>query len=378
MTRRTLALLAVLVPLLALFVYVGLSSGPLAPVAVTLATVQDRSLSPALFGIGTVEARYTYKIGPTLTGRVKRLDVQVGDRVKAGQVLGEMEPVDLDERMRSQQAAAKRAEAVLREAEARRRYAQSQAQRFEKLFAKRMTSEEIISTKRQELQIADAVLSAAREDLARATSDHQALVAQRRNLRLIAPTDGVVAARNADPGTTIVAGQAVIELIDPDSLWINTRFDQISASKLEAGLPASIVLRSRNGQALDGRVLRVEPMADAVTEEILAKVAFEAPAQALPPIGELAEVSVALPALAATPVLPNAAVSYQAGRIGVWQVIDRDLHFTPISLGAADLDGWVQVAAGLESGARVVVYREKALTERSRLHVVEQMPGVPQ
>ena len=377
MTRRTLALLAVLVPLLALFVYVGLSSGPLAPVAVTLATVQDRSLSPALFGIGTVEARYTYKIGPTLTGRVKRLDVQVGDRVKAGQVLGEMEPVDLDERVRSQQAAAKRAEAVLREAEARRRYAQSQAKRFEKLFAKRMTSEEIISTKRQELQIADAVLSAAREDLARATSDHQALVAQRRNLRLIAPTDGVVAARNADPGTTIVAGQTVVELIDPDSLWINTRFDQINASKLAAGLPASIVLRSRNGQALDGRVLRVEPMADAVTEEILAKVAFQAPAQALPPIGELAEVSVALPALAAAPVLPNAAVSHQAGRIGVWQVIDRDLHFTPISLGAADLDGWVQVAAGLESGARVVVYREKALTERSRLNVVEHIPGVP-
>jgi RND family efflux transporter MFP subunit len=378
MTRRTLALLAVLVPLLALFVYVGLSSGPLAPVAVTLATVQDRSLSPALFGIGTVEARYTYKIGPTLTGRVKRLDVQVGDQVKAGQLLGEMEPVDLDERMRSQQAAAKRAEAVLREAEARRRYAQSQAQRFEKLFAKRMTSEEIISTKRQELQIADAVLSAAREDLARATSDYQALVAQRRNLRLIAPTDGVVAARNADPGTTVVAGQSVVELIDPDSLWINTRFDQISASKLEAGLPASIVLRSRNGQALDGRVLRVEPMADAVTEEILAKVAFEVPAQALPPIGELAEVSVALPALAAAPVLPSAAISLQAGRIGVWQVIDGDLQFTPISLGAADLDGWVQVTAGLESGARVVVYREKALTERSRLHVVEQIPGVRQ
>jgi RND family efflux transporter MFP subunit len=378
MTRRTLALLAVLVPLLALFVYVGLSSGPLAPVAVTLATVQDRSLSPALFGIGTVEARYTYKIGPTLTGRVKRLDVQVGDQVKAGQLLGEMEPVDLDERMRSQQAAAKRAEAVLREAEARRRYAQSQAQRFEKLYAKRMTSEEIISTKRQELQIADAVLSAAREDLARATSDYQALVAQRRNLRLIAPTHGVVAARNADPGTTVVAGQSVVELIDPDSLWINTRFDQISASKLEAGLPASIVLRSRNGQALDGRVLRVEPMADAVTEEILAKVAFEAPAQALPPIGELAEVSVALPALAAAPVLPSAAISLQAGRIGVWQVIDGDLQFTPISLGAADLDGWVQVAAGLESGARVVVYREKALTERSRLHVVEQIPGVRQ
>ena len=81
---RTLALLAVIVPLLALFIYVGLRSGPLAPVSVTVVTVESRAVTPALFGIGTVEARYTYKIGPTFAGRVKRLDVHVGDQVKAG------------------------------------------------------------------------------------------------------------------------------------------------------------------------------------------------------------------------------------------------------------------------------------------------------
>ena len=113
---RTLALLAVVVPLLALFVYVALRSGPLAPVKVTVATVETKSITPALFGIGTVEARYTYKIGPTFTGRVKRLDVEVGERVKSGQVLGEMEPVDLDQRIRSQDAALKRAKAALNEA----------------------------------------------------------------------------------------------------------------------------------------------------------------------------------------------------------------------------------------------------------------------
>jgi multidrug resistance efflux pump len=103
------------------------------------------------------------------------------------------------------------------------------------LFAVRSTSEEIVTTKRQELQIADAALSAAREDIARARSDREALVAQRSNLRLIAPVDGVVAVRDADPGTTIVAGQAVVEVIDPKSLWINVRFDQISASGLAGG-----------------------------------------------------------------------------------------------------------------------------------------------
>ena len=373
---RTLALLAVIIPLLVLFIYVGLRSGPLAPVAVTVASVESRAITPALFGIGTVEARYTYKIGPTFAGRVKRLEVHVGDQVKAGQVLGEMEPVDLDDRVRSQESAFKRAEAALREAEARQAYAQTQARRYEQLFAVRSTSEEIVTTKRQELQIADAALSAAREDIVRARSDREGLVAQRSNLRLIAPVDGVVAVRDADPGTTIVAGQAVVEVIDPKSLWINARFDQISASGLAGGLPARIVLRSRGGQTLQGRVLRVEPKADAVTEETLAKVTFDNKPEPLPPVGELAEVTVDLPALPAAPLIPNAAVRRDGDKVGVWQIVDGDLHFSPVKLGASDLNGYVQVREGLKNGDQIVTYSEKALTARSRIHVVDHIPGV--
>jgi RND family efflux transporter MFP subunit len=374
---RSLALLAVIAPLLALFVYVALRSGPLAPVAVTVVTVEARPIAPALFGIGTVEARYTYRIGPTVAGRVKRLDVNVGDRVKAGQVLGEMDPVDLDDRVRSQESAFKRAEAALREAEARQTYALTQARRYEKLFAARAVSEEATITKRQESQIADAALSAAREDLARARSDREALIAQRSNLRLISPVDGVVALRDVDPGTTIVAGQAVVEVIDPKSLWVNVRFDQIRASGLAAGLPARIVLRSHNGRVLNGRVLRLEPKADAVTEETLAKVVFDAQPEPLPPVGELAEVTVDLPALPAAPVIPNAVVRREGDRTGVWQVVEGNLRFVPVKLGASDLDGLVQVREGLGNGARVVAYSEKGLTALSRIHVVERIPGVP-
>ena len=374
--RRTLALVAVIVPLLALFIYVGLRSGPLAPVAVTVSTVESRPVTPALFGIGTVEARYTYKIGPTFAGRVQRLDVHVGDLVKAGQVLGEMAPVDLDDRVRSQESALKRAQAALREAEARQVYAQTQARRYEQLFALRASSEEAAATKRQELQIADAALSAAREDIARTRADREGLVAQKSNLRLIAPVDGVVVGRDADPGTTIVAGQAVVEVIDPKSLWINVRFDQISASGLAGGLPARIVLRSRSGQALTGPVLRVEPKADVVTEELLAKVVFDAMPQALPPLGELAEVTVDLPALPPAPTLQNAAVQRQGEQVGVWQIVGGDLRFTPVKLGAFDLDGYVQVREGLKNGDQVVVYSEKALTARSRIHVVDRIAGV--
>lgn len=373
---RTLALLAVVVPLLALFVYVALRSGPLAPVKVTVATVETKSITPALFGIGTVEARHTYRIGPTFTGRVKRLDVEVGERVKSGQVLGEMEPVDLDQRIRSQEAALKRAKAALSEAEARHSYAETQLRRFEKLFEVRSTSEESVTTKRQELRIADAGLSAAREELSRVGFDREALEAQRANLKLVAPVDGLVAQRNADPGTTVVAGQAVVEVIDPQSLWINTRFDQISAAGLASDLPARVALRSRSGQQTEGRVLRVEPMADAVTEELLAKVTFEAQPELLPPVGELAEVTVDLPALTATLVIPNAAIRRVGDSMGVWRIVNGGLQFTPVELGASDLDGLIQVKEGINSGDQFVVYSEKALTARLRVHVVEHMPGV--
>lgn len=373
---RTLTLLAVIIPLLVLFIYVGLRSGPLAPVAVTVASVESRAITPALFGIGTVEARYTYKIGPTFAGRVKRLEVHVGDQVKAGQVLGEMAPVDLDDRVRSQESAFKRAEAALREAEARQAYAQTQARRYEQLFAVRSTSEEIVTTKRQELQIADAALSAAREDIVRARSDREGLVAQRSNLRLIAPVDGLVTERDADPGTTIVAGQAAVEIIDPKSLWINVRLDQSNASGLAAGLPARIALRSRSGQVLNGRVLRMEPKADAVTEETRAKVIFDNHPVPLPPVGELAEVTLDMPALSVALVIPNAAVQREGDKIGVWQIVNGDLHFTPVRLGASDLNGSVQVRDGLKNGDQFVVYSEKSLTLRSRVKVVEHIPGV--
>ena len=374
--KRTLALVAVLIPLFVLFVYIALRSGPLAPVSVVLTTVEARSISPSLFGIGTVEAQYTYKIGPTFAGRVNRLNVNVGDQIKAGQELGRMDPIDLDERIRAQDAALKRAKAQIDDAQARLHYAKTQARRYEQLLEVQSISEEAVSTKRQELQIAEAGQKAAHEEFARVRAEREALVAQRRNLQLIAPVDGLVVARNADPGTTIVAGQAVVELIDPKSLWVNVRFNQIHMRGLAANLPAQIILHSQVGKTRTGRVLRIEPLADAVTEETLAKVVFDRMPEPLPPIGEMAEITIALPALQPGPVIPNASVHRIGGKLGVWQVINGNLHFTPVALGTTNLDGQMQVLEGLKVGDQVVVYSAKALNEHTRIRVVKHLLGV--
>jgi RND family efflux transporter MFP subunit len=373
--KRTLAILGIGIPLLVLFVYVALRSGPLAPVPVILTTIEIKHITPALFGIGTVEARYTHKIGPTVTGRVKRLDAHVGDRVKAGQILGEIDSIDLDERIHAQDAASKKAGAQLEEADTRREFAQTQVRRYEKLLTVHSVSEEIVFTKQHELNVAEAGLNVARNELARIHAEREALVVQLSNLKLISPVDGMVVAREVDPGTTVSAGQTVVELIDPKSLWINVRFDQIHTHGLAADLSALIVLRSQGGVAA-GHVFRVEPLADPVTEETLAKVLFDQLPDPLPPIGELVEVTIELSPLPMGPVLPNAAIQHINGQMGVWQVIRGELHFTPVSLGIADLNGWIQVRDGLKVDDQVVTYSAKALTQRSRIQIVERMPGL--
>lgn len=374
--KKTMALLAVLAPLFFLFVYVALRSGPLAPISVTLTTVENKSLTPALYGIGTVEARYTYKIGPTVAGRLKQLDVHVGDYVKAGQILGEMDPVDLDKRILAQDATLKRTSAQLREARARRDYAQTQAERYTQLWKVKSTSEEMMIAKQQELRIAEAALSASFEEIARVKAEREALVAQRKNLQLVTQVDGLVVRRDVDPGTTVVAGQSVIEIIDPDTLWINVRFDQIRTTGLTDNLPAQIRLRSQADITLKGHVLRIEPLADSVTEEILAKVVFKKLPEALPLIGELAEVTVNLPSLAPGPVIPNAAIKRKDGELGVWKFQSDQLQFTPVNIKTSNLDGQVLIHNSLKAGDQIVTYSEKVLSSHSRIHIVDQLPGI--
>ncbi len=373
---RTLTLLAVVVPLLILFIYVALRSGPLAPVQVTIKTVENRPLSPALFGIGTIETRYRYKIGPTIPGRLMHVGVQVGDLVKAGALLGEMDPVDLDAKIAAQDAALKRAQAQLREAQARQAYAQSQAIRYQKLLTAHTTSEELVTTKKHELAIAEAQLSVSREEIVRLAAERDAMLAQRDNLRLVAPADGMVALRSADPGTTVVAGQTVVELIDTGTFWVNVRFNQTHTYGLKAGLPAQIILRSHADQPYEGEVLRIEPIADQVTEETLAKITFTQIPKPLPSLGELAEVTVNLPALPSSPTIPNAAIKRIDGHLGVWKVVDGDLKFTPVTLGVASLDGYVQIQEGIDPGDQIVVYSAKTLTKRSRITAVDRLLGL--
>ena len=197
---------------------------------------------------------------------------------------------------------------------------------------------------------------------------------QRSHLRLLSPVDGIVMRREIDPATTVVAGQAVLEIVEPSSIWINARFDQQRAFGLTSSLPVQISLHTR-ASALPGKIVRIEPHADSVTEELLAKISFDHLPQPLPSIGELVEVNVAMPLEKIMPVVPNASLQRLQGELGVWKLNQEKLQFVPVKIGISDLAGNVQVLEGLQGGERIVVHSFKKLNTASRIKVVDQLAG---
>ncbi|MFP5404450.1 MAG: efflux RND transporter periplasmic adaptor subunit [Gammaproteobacteria bacterium] len=390
--RRGLALALGALAFLAAFAWLVATRGPLAPVGVETAAVERADLSPEVYGIGTVEARHAYAVGPIQAGRVLRVHVDQGDAVAAGQRLADIDPVDLDARAEAASSAVARAhqaaqaaQAQVAEAESRARIAVANSQRYQALYQQNFVAKEMADSRAHEAAAADAVLVAARanaaaaqREIGRAEAEREAIARLRGSLALTSPVDGVVTAREAEPGSTVVAGQAVVRLVDPAQLWVRARVDQARAAGLTVGQAATIVLRSAPGSALPGKVARIDLVSDALTEERIVNVAFEpAPAQLY--LGELAEISVRLPGARGALAIPRAALVNHGGRTGVWRIDAGRARFQPVEPGLV-ADGRVQVVTGLAAGERVIAYSAKQLDEGLRVReqaLGRDAPGQP-
>lgn len=389
-SKQLYVLLSTLV-LIAGMLFVAFRLGPLTPVKITTVRVENKTLTHSIFGIGVLEAQQTWLLGPLSAGRVLQVNAKVGQQVKAGQLLAEMDPLDLDQRLASQEAALAKAVSYLDSAQAQHEDAQSRQsvatlnlarqkelarQNFISQGALEIREQELIST-HASLKITKANLASAAQDIQKIQADKQAALLQRNSMRLVAPADAVVISRDAEAGSTVVAGQPVLRLAQPNSLWVKMRVDQGRSKGLAIGLPAQIVLRSNPHQTLNGKVVRVEWQSDAVTEERIAQVAFDQ----LPPnlsMGEMAEVTLNLKPSTPALSVPQASVQLYQGRTGVWKVDGKQLTFSDVIWGAYSHDGWVQIVSGLKEGDEVLVYSEKTIKANTRFQIVDALIKKPQ
>jgi HlyD family secretion protein len=242
-------------------------------------------------------------------------------------------------------------------------------------------SQEAVDAKAHEANAANAGVDAASAQVAAARRDHERAQADvagvgklRTQARLVSPVDGVVSARLVEPGTTVVAGQAVVQVIDPASLWIKARIDQGQSGGVRVGQRAEIVLRSDPKRVHVGEVQRVDWVSDAVTEERIVNVGFAARPEAIS-VGELVEVTIRTAELPNVRSVPAAALKRLDRHDGVWQVADGRVAFSTVKAGITTLDGRTQILDGPATGDEIVVHSERALQPNAKVKVVPAIVG---
>ncbi len=330
-----------------------------------------------VFGLGTVEARVTSKVGFKISGILVDLRADVGDRVAKGAILARLDDREQVAQVARSKAAVEQAEANLEKANANVQKAQANYENAKRINERRQALVQSRAASVETAETAQAAQDAALGDLNLAKSDvavAKATIADAKAQErlqevtldfhtLIAPYDGMVTARLRELGSALAANEPVFTLIDPKTVWVLAFIDESKAGEIKVGEPAEIVLRSHPHARLKGRVARIEPESDRVNEERRIEVAFDQiPVYAN--LGEQAEVYITTRHLTQALLVPEAAI-VGLGKDGgkVWTVEGGRLQLREVGLGHRLLDGRYEITGGVAANASVVTQLRSGLRD---------------
>ena len=352
---------------------------PAAPVrAVKVITVGNSALGTRTDYAGEVRARVESRLSFRVGGKITKRQAELGQRVKAGQVLAQLDPQDY-------RLAADAARAQVAVAATQRDLAAADYARYEALKAQNFISGAELERRAATLKAADAQLSQAKAQLA--VQGNQAAYAELR-----ADAAGVVTAVEAEPGQVVSAGTPVVRVavdgvrdvvfaVPEDRL---ASIQQGAAVRLRVGNSVKQVNDTPAESSLSGRVREVAASSDPVTRTYLVKVAVDAAAGVMVlPLGSTvyAQPETSGPVAVAVIKLPTTALWRSAQATSVWVLDKASMTLKPQVVQIAAADGnEVVVTAGLQPGMVVVSAGVHVLAagEKVTLYQPSAGPGAAQ
>jgi RND family efflux transporter MFP subunit len=373
--RKSLAPLILVVPVMA----AGLSSAacdnkgaaePLAsarsvvkvePPAVSVISASTGDLTASLAISGSLSARSRVAVVPKMPGTLTKVLVDIGSRVRAGQVVAVQDTRELDAQVDAATAAVAVAKASLEQAEASLANAHLEFDRSKNLFEKGALT-------RQRLESADTALrtATAQRNLAEATAQQaDASLRRSREVRrdsiLTAPTGGVVVERNFDTGALVGPGdtKGVVVVADTGELKLEAGVSELEAGRLRVGMPAVISVQARPGQTWPGRVVALAPEVDARNRHFQVEVRVQNQKDELLS-GMYATAAIETGRVASTVLVPRDAVTTRDGARVVYRVANNVATPVRVSEGLSD-EARVQIVAGLSAGDVIVADGRKPI-----------------
>ena len=310
---------------------------------------------------GEVRARVESRLGFRVAGKLVQRQAELGQRVKAGQVLAQLDPRDY-------QLAADAARAQLASATTQRDLAAADFQRYQALKDQNFISGAELERRNATLQAAQAALDHARAQLS--AQGNQAAYTT-----LVADVAGVVTGIEAEPGQVLAAGTPVVRLAQDGARDVVFAVPEDRVAQIRPGQEVAVRVWS-GGAPLVGQVREVAASADAATRTYQVKVELQG--AELPPLGATAYVIPRALSHAGMPAikLPTSALRQEGQSTAVW-VYDpatSTVKSQPVQIATADGNEAV-VASGLEPGMQVVATGVHVLSPGQKVTVYQPKTG---
>lgn len=337
----------------------------------TVAVVKLKRSAPAaeLTLPANVQAFVDSPIYARTNGYLKHWYVDIGARVKAGQLLAEIETPEVDQQLRQARADVGTAEANLR-------LAQITAERYAGLL-------KTDSVSKQEADNAEGDYAAKKAALEAALANVKRLEELQSFEKIYAPFDGIITARNTDIGALIDSGSSggtrteLFHIAQPNRLRVYVNVPEAYSQSAKLGLKAALTVPEYPGRQFEGTLVRTADAIDQATRTLLVEIDVNNPTGTLLS-GAYAQVHFNLPTVSSSYILPVNALLFRSEGLRVAAVSNGHAELKPITIGH-DFGSEVEVVAGLNGDESIVVNPPDSLVSGEAVRVTQQADasGVP-
>ena len=315
------------------------------PARVMEAVAQEIPLSAE--GSGQIEARNTANVGFLVAGRMTSRNVDVGATVKTSDLLAQLDPTDMQNKLTAAQAAVKAAQGEVNQLAAEE-------------TAKAKLLEQGFTTQLEYNQVLKA-LTSAQANLESAVANQRLAEDQLKYTQLLAPVAGAVTETGAEAGNVVQAGQMIVQIADTSQLDGVFAISGRAASVAAKGMPIKVWLQADPSIVVVGSLREIAPNADPVTGTYQVRVTLPNP----PPTMRLGGLirgrgEIAGPALIR---IPATALLQTGDQPMVWVVsAEGKVARRPVKVASYDTDS-VVIAEGINTGELIVIAGVNSLAE---------------
>ncbi len=299
-------------------------------------------------------------------GYLKRWYVDIGTRVKEGQLLAEIDTPEVNQQLRQSRA-------DLATAQANLNLSKITSERYAGLLMSDSVS-------KQEADNAAGDYEAKQANLQSAQANVKRLEELKSFQKIYAPFSGVITARNTDIGALIDSGSSggvrteLFHIVQPDKLRVYVSVPQIYSQAAKPGLTAELTLSEFPGRPFVGKLVRTANAIDPTSRTLLVEIAVNNPIGQLF-TGSYAEVHLKLPTAASAFILPVNTLLFRSEGLRIAAVGDgQHVELRPITLGH-DFGSEVEVIAGLNGGENVIVNPPDSLVTGETVRIAQTPQG---